>query len=97
MATAQYLAPDTIGADPLINTLQAKHTLLMEWNAHLYVCYGVTYQRYYDADGAVMDTILTILLLDTRYSDSRREVVFHRETDDWSRVQGMLRLTVAPQ
>jgi hypothetical protein len=24
-------------------------------------------------------------------------VVFHRETDDWSRVQGMLRLTVAPQ
>ena len=97
MATAQYLAPDTIGADALINTLQAQHTLLMEWNAHLYVCYGVTYQRYYDADGGVMDTILTILLLDTRYSDSHREVVFHRETDDWSRVQGMLLLTVAPQ
>jgi hypothetical protein len=97
MVTAQYLAPDTIGADALINTLQAKHTLLMEWNSHLYVCYGVTYERYYDADGGVMDTILTILLLDTRYSDARREVVFNRGTDDWSRVQGMLRLTVAPQ
>jgi hypothetical protein len=96
MVTAQYLAPDTIGADALINTLQAKHTLLMQWNSHLYVCYGVTYQRYYDADGAVMDTILTILLLDTRYSDARREVVFTRQTDDWSKVQGMLRLAVIP-
>jgi hypothetical protein len=96
MVTAQYLAPDAIGADALINTLQAKHTLLMEWNSHWYVCYGVTYQRYYDADGAVMDTILTILLLDTRYSDARREVVFARQTDDWSKVQGMLRVAVIP-
>ena len=36
------------------------------------------------------------LLLDTRYSDSRRKVVFNRETDDWSKVQGMLRVTIQP-
>jgi hypothetical protein len=38
-----------------------------------------------------------LLLLDTRYSGSRREVPFNRETDDWSKVQGMLRLAVTPQ
>jgi hypothetical protein len=38
-----------------------------------------------------------LLLLDTRYSGSRRAVTFNRETDDWSKVQGMLRLAVAPQ
>ena len=47
--------------------------------------------------GAELDTINKFLLLDTRYSDSRRKVVFNRETDDWSKVQGMLRLTVAQQ
>jgi hypothetical protein len=97
MVTAQYLAPDAIGADGLINTLQAKHALLMEWNSHLYVCYGVTYRKDYDANGGVMDTILTFLLLDTRYSDSQREVVFNRETDDWKKVQGMLWVASAPQ
>ena len=97
MVTAQYLAPDAIGADGLINTLQAKHALLMEWNSHLYVCYGVTYRKDYHANGGVMDTILTFLLLDTRYSDSQREVVFNRERDDWKKVQGMLWVASAPQ
>jgi hypothetical protein len=97
MVTAEYLAPDTIGADALIKTLQAKHALLMAWNAHMYVCYGVTYRKDYDANGGVVDTILTFLLLDTRYSDSRREVVFNRATDDWKKVQGMLWVAPAPQ
>jgi hypothetical protein len=97
MVTAQYLAPDAIGADALINTLQAKHALLMEWNSHMYVCYGVTYRKDYAEDGAMIDTIQTFLLLDTRYSDSRREVVFNRETDDWKKVQGMLWVASAPQ
>lgn len=97
MVTAQYLAPEAIGADGLINTLHAKHALLMEWDSHMYVCYGVTYRRDYDRDGGVMDTILTFLLLDTRYADSRRQVVFNRETDDWKKVQGMLWVGFAPQ
>jgi hypothetical protein len=97
MVTAQYVAPDAIGADALINTLQAKHALLMEWNSHMYVCYGVTYRKDYAEDGAMIDTIQTFLLLDTRYLDSRREVVFNRETDDWKKVQGMLWVASAPQ
>jgi hypothetical protein len=95
MVTATYVAPNALGADGLINALQSKQPLILQWNAHLYVCYGVTYRRDYDSSGWVMDTILTFLLLDTRYSDSRREVVFNRATDDWSKVQGMLRVTVA--
>jgi hypothetical protein len=69
----------------------------MEWNSHMYVCYGVTYRKDYDANGGVMDTILTFLLLDTRYSDSQREVVFNRQRDDWKKVQGMLWVASAPQ
>jgi hypothetical protein len=38
-----------------------------------------------------------LFLLDTRYSDSRREVTFNRDTDDWARVEGVLLLTVAAQ
>ena len=69
-----------------------------QWNSHLYVCYGVTYVKDYNAKtGAELDTINKFLLLDTRYSDSRREVVFDRETDDWSKVQGMLWVGIAQQ
>lgn len=97
MVKAQYIAPDAIGADGLINALQAKRALLLEWNSHIYVCYGVTYRKDYDANGGVMDTILTFLLLDPRYSGSRREVVFNRDTDDWSKVQGVLTVESALQ
>jgi hypothetical protein len=94
MVTASYIAPDEIGADALINTLQAKQALLMEWNSHIYVLYGVTYRKDYDPNGAMLDTILTLLLIDTRYADSRREIVFDRQTDDWSKVQGVLLVKV---
>jgi hypothetical protein len=98
MISAEYLEPAVISAGMLIGTLRDQHALLLEWEAHLYVCYGVTYGKYYDPNsGSEVDTIYKFLLLDTRYSDSRREVVFNRETDDWSKVQGMLRLTVAQQ
>ena len=98
MVTAEYLDPATINSGTLVATLHDQHALLMEWNSHVYVCYGVTYRSDYDfRSGALLYTILKFLLLDTRYSDSRRKVVFNRETDDWSKVQGMLRLTVAAQ
>jgi hypothetical protein len=97
MVTAQYVPPDAINGYLLIETLQQKHALLMSWQSHLYVCYGVTYRKDSDTNGGVMDTILTFQLIDTRYSDSRREVVFNRETDDWKKVQGLLWVAVAPQ
>jgi hypothetical protein len=98
MVMADYFDPATVNASTLIITLRDQRAMLFEWNSHLYVCNGVTYRRDYDPDtGAQLNTILKFHLLDTRYSDSRRKVVFDREADDWSKVQGMLRMTAAPQ
>jgi hypothetical protein len=98
MVTAVYIEPQAINSGMLIATLRDKHALLLQWKSHLYVCYGVTYRKDYDPNsGAEMDAIHKFLLLDTRYSDSRREVVFNRETDDWSKVQGMIRFAIAQQ
>jgi hypothetical protein len=96
MVTAEYYEPAAINSSTVITTLQDKQAMLMEWNSQLYVCYGVTYRRDYEPNtGSLVNTILKFLLLDTRYSDSRREAVFNREIDDWSKVQGMLRVRVA--
>ena len=96
MITATFVEPSAISAGMLIGTLRDQHAMLLEWKSHLYVCYGVTYGKYYDPNsGLEVDSIYKFLLLDTRYSDSRRDVVFNREADDWSKVQGMLWLTVA--
>lgn len=97
MVTAEYFEPAAINSGMLVGTLRDKHALLLQWNAHVYVCYGVTYDELFDENGGLQYSIRNFLLLDTRYSDSRREVIFHRQTDDWSKVQGMLRVTVAPQ
>jgi hypothetical protein len=71
---------------------------LFDWNSRLYVCYGVTYLRDVDySTGTELDTIREFLLLDTRYSDSRRETVLDRATDDASKIQGMLWVKVARQ
>lgn len=95
--TAEYFEPAAINSGMLIGTLRDKHALLLEWNSHVYVCYGVVYDAIYDDNGSLLYSIRKFLLLDTRYSDSCRRVVFNRESDDWSKVQGMLRVTAAPQ
>jgi hypothetical protein len=97
MVTAEYFEPAAINSGMLIGTLRDKHALLLQWNSHVYVCYGAIYDELYDENGLLQYSIRSFLLLDTRYSDSRREVIFNRQTDDWSKVQGMLRVTVAPQ
>ena len=97
MVTAKYIAPDALNSYLLLETLQQKHPILMQWRSHLYVCYGVTYRKDYDTDGNVMYTILTFRLIDTRYSDARREVVFNRETDDWTKVHGVVWVESVPQ
>jgi hypothetical protein len=98
MITAESIDPTAINSGMLIATLREKHALLFEWNSQLYVCYGVTYRRDVDyKTGAELYTIHKFLLLDTRYSDSRRETVFDRAMDDAGNVQGMLWVAVAPQ
>jgi len=69
----------------------------MQWNFHFYVVYGVVYNQTMAKDGGIMNAIYKLLLIDSRYSDARREVVFDRLKDDWEKVQGLLILKVASQ
>jgi hypothetical protein len=58
----------------------------------------VKYRQDYDPNtGVETNTILKFLLLDTRYSDSRRSLVFDRESDDWAKVQGVVWVEAKPQ
>jgi len=94
IASAEYLPPSSINPDQIIKSLRDKHAILMQWNSHVYVLYGTTFDETRYNSGLRMYAIRKLLLLDPRFSDERREVSFNRETDDWGKVQGMLMLTV---
>lgn len=96
LITAEYL-PATSLVSGLIYALTEKQPLLMLWNSHLYVVYGVIYNTVYSPEGGRTDSILKIFLVDPRFSDQRREVTFDRQTDDWGKVQGLLLLKAARQ
>ncbi|HWY22422.1 MAG TPA: hypothetical protein VNX26_14440 [Candidatus Acidoferrum sp.] len=98
MVTAQFVPAAAVNSGLLIYALTEKHPALMEWDSHLYVVYGVTFNRtIMQNNGPTMDTIQQFLLVDTRFSDKRREVTFDRQTDDWGKVPGLLMLKVARQ
>jgi hypothetical protein len=101
MVTAEYLPAAAVNVGWLIGSLKEKQALLMEWNAHLYVVYGVTYVETYveteDSTGGIVDAVHKFLLLDPRFSDERRMVSFNRLTDDFGKVQGLLRLKAVVQ
>ena len=80
----------------IVGALRDKQALLIVWNLQLYVLYGAVFDETVSDDGSRWFMVHKLFLLDARYSGSRREVAFNRETDDWSAVQGMLRLAVMP-
>jgi hypothetical protein len=94
MITAEYLTPEQVNAGHLIAMLKTNHAPLMMWNSHLYIVSGVTYVEIIDysngSGGVPMDTTHKFLLQDVRYSDSRRQVIFDRLTEDASKVPGIL-------
>jgi hypothetical protein len=97
LVTAEYVAANALNSGQLVGALLANRAPLMEWNSHLYVVCGVVFDEAQYSDGAITYAIRKVLLLDTRFSDSRREVAFDRGKDDLGKVQGVLFLTVAPQ
>jgi len=98
IVAAEYLPAASVNSGQLISALMEKRSPLMEWNSHLYVVYGVIYDKTLDySSGATMDAIRKFLLLDTRFSDERREDSFNGQTDDWGKVQGLLLLKAARQ
>jgi hypothetical protein len=98
LVTAQYVAPDAIYGYLMIETLRQKHAMILLWKSHLYVLYGAIYVEDYDPNSYTStDNISKLLLIDTRFSDSRRMVEFNRQTDDWSKVQGLVWVSFASQ
>jgi hypothetical protein len=91
---AQYLTPDQLSSGHLIAMMLQQHAPLMQWNSHVYVVHGIVYFQTVsansDAPGLEENVIRKFLLWDTRYSDSRREVVFDRSTTDAGQIQGLL-------
>ena len=100
--TAEFWPPDAINSGKTIGALTDKHALLMEWDSDLYVVHGVVYRWVWaggtpEGGAAAMTVVRKFLLMDPRFSDSRREVVFTRGVDDADRVQGLLFLQTKPQ
>ena len=97
VVNAEFVPQDSINSGLVIGALQDQHPLLMQWKSHWYVLYGAIFNETRYASGTRQYAILKLLLLDPRFSDQRRETEFNRETDDLTKVQGVLTLTVARQ
>ena len=92
----EYAAPDTINSGAIVNALRNQNPPILEWKSHFYLVYGAVYNEALDSSGTGTSYSITkLLLLDGRYSDQRRETEFDRDTEDWSKVQGLLTLTVS--
>jgi len=90
----QYWSGASVNAEKIVGTLMAHHPLLMDWDGHLYVLYGAVFDEYKYSSGANVHVIHKLLLVDTRFSDSRRHIFFDRQTDDWGKVAGLLSLAI---
>ena len=101
MVIAEFFLTDKMSAGYLVTTMTSQHAPLMQWNSHIYVVHGLIYfwqpSGTPDAPSGPVAVVHKFLLWDTRYSDSRREVVFDRDTDDLKQVQGFLFVQVRPQ
>ena len=93
LVTAEFLAPDAVTAAYFIKMMTDQHAALMMWNSHLYVVRGITYfwtGTKGEEGGPVYAVTRKFLLVDPRYSGEPRHVELNRETQDASRVQGLL-------
>jgi hypothetical protein len=97
VVTAEYIPQSSIYVGFIVRTLEEQHALLIEWKSHVYVLYGAIFDETRDQYAGVEDSIHRLFLLDLRFSDQRREVVFDRETDDWGKVGGLLTVAYTMQ
>jgi hypothetical protein len=94
LVTDQYWPGAAVNPEGIIGSLMAQRPLLMDWDGHLYVVYGALFDEYRYYDGRITWVIKKLSLIDTRFSDKRRYISFDRQTDDWSKVSGLLALTI---
>jgi len=92
IVATEYLPPYSITPEQIIAPLMNNQPLLIQWNSHFYVVYGVIFNEKLYYSGHRDYFIHKLLLLDTRFSDTRRETSFDRLKDDWTKLQGLLML-----
>jgi hypothetical protein len=97
MVSVIDMMPYSANPTAIMDALAKQQALLLMWNSRLYVLSGTLYDEALYQDGTRTDTVNKFYLLDTRYSDARRDVTFTRTKDDWNNVQGLLMLSFAPQ
>jgi hypothetical protein len=90
----QYWPGASVNAGDIIGSLVAQHPLLIDWDGHLYVVSGAVFDEYRYSSGRTDYVIKKLLLVDARFSDSRRSESFDRQNDDWGKVTGLLALTI---
>lgn len=90
-----YLSPEMVNAENLLHMMLDQQAVLLEWDSHLYVVRGLEFVWEPDGQGHTFPVIRKLMLTDTRYSDSRHEVVFTRGVDDAAKLEGMLFVQVA--
>ena len=93
----EYITPDKAYAGYLVKMILDQHAAILQWNSHLYVVHGIVFFWTDNGAGGLDPLIHKLLLWDTRYSDSRREVTFTRDVDDASKIQGWLFVRSAPE
>lgn len=94
----EFLTPDQVVAGHLVAEIARDRAPLMMWNSHLYVVHGIIFASTPESSTAIATYVIQkFLLWDVRYSDMRRQVVFDREKEDPTKVQGILFVTLARQ
>jgi hypothetical protein len=88
--TTECLSGDQASGGHLIKMIHDQHPALMQWNSQIYVVHGVDYFWQSDGQGGTYAQLHKILLWDTRYSDSRRDVTFTVGSVDPTKVEGIL-------
>jgi hypothetical protein len=91
------LPRDSINPERIIAPLMQNQPLLMEWNSRLFVVSGVVFDETVYYSGNRDFVIHKLLLFDPRSSLTRKKTLFDRQKDDWTKVQGILMLSAAPQ
>lgn len=94
IVTTEYLPIAGLNIGHLVYEMVRQHPALLIWNSHIYVVHGIVYTEGVDTStNTVLYSLKRFLLFDTRYSDAQRETFFDRESDDLSKIQGILFLS----
>jgi hypothetical protein len=97
LVTAEYFSPGAINSWQVIDSILGKRAPILEWRSQVYVVAGAIFDETVQVDGARQFAIRKLLLLDTRFSDSRRKMTIACGSDEWNEVQGMLLVKASPQ